>query len=208
MVAKPLSLEAATTYVQTNAPIIINLRNQIQIQTTESKDLGKNQKIKENMLKTKILLKDPVYLDKKKVIGNYEEIGSGSGAFNYNYSISAWVFIHEQAPNFRKSSNTFTTILDYANKPKIQFNPSINTLKIIMSNGLDKEFTVYKTKKFDLQKWNNIVMNYNGGTLDIFINSKMVSTTNNVVPIMSYDEITISNSIQASSVTKIRRFLP
>ena len=77
MFAKTLSLEAAITYVQTNAPIIINLRNQIEMQTAESKDLGKNRDVRENMLKTKILLKDPIYLSKKKVIGNYEDIGSG-----------------------------------------------------------------------------------------------------------------------------------
>ena len=184
MFAKTLSLEAAITYVQTNAPIIINLRKQIEMQTAESKDLGKNRDIRENMLKTKILLKDPIYLSKKKVIGNYEDIGSGVGAFNYNYSISAWMFIHEQAPNLRKSSNKFTNILDYGNKPKIQFNPSINKLRVIMTNGLDKEYVAYETDNFQLQKWNNIVVNYNGGTLDVFINSKLVSTEPNVVPIM------------------------
>jgi hypothetical protein len=194
MFAKTLSLEAAITYVQTNAPIIINLRNQIEMQTAESKDLGKNRDIRENMLKTKILLKDPIYLSKKKVIGNYEDIGSGVGAFNYNYSISAWMFIHEQAPNLRKSSNKFTNILDYGNKPKIQFNPSINKLRIIMTNGLDKEYVAYETDNFQLQKWNNIVVNYNGGTLDVFINSKLVSTEPNVVPIMSYDEITVGEN--------------
>jgi len=190
MFSKSISLEAAVTYVQINAPIIINLRNQIQMQTAESKDLGKNRKIRDNMLKTKILLKEPVYLSKKKVIGNYEDIGSGVGAFNYNYSISAWTFIHEQPPSLRKSSNKFTNIIDYANKPKIQFNPSTNTLRIIMSNGLDQDNVVYETTDFNLQRWNNIVVNYDGGTLDIFINGTLVSSTNNIVPIMSYDEIT------------------
>jgi len=194
MFSKTLSLEAAITYVQVNAPIVIDLRNQIQIQTAESKNLGDSRKSRENMLKTKILLKDPIYLNTKKVIGNYEDIGSGVGAFNYNYSISAWTFIHDQPPSFRKSSSKFTNILDYANKPKIQFNPSINTLRIIMSNGLDKDNVVYTTKKFKLQKWNNIIINYDGGTLDIFINGDLVSSTNNIVPIMSYDEITVGSN--------------
>ena len=104
-----------------------------------------------------------VYLNKKKVIGNYEDIGSGVGAFNYNYSISAWTFIHEQPTSLRKSSSKFTNILDYANKPKIQFNSSTNTLRIIMSNGLDKDNVVYETTDFKLQRWNNIIVNYDGG---------------------------------------------
>lgn len=191
--SKPLSLEAAITYVQINAPIIINLRNQIGMQTEESKNLGDSRKSKENMLKTKILLKDPIYLNNKKVVGNYEDIGSGVGAFNYNYSLSAWTFIHDQPPSLRQSSGEFTNILDYANKPKIQFNPSTNTLRIIMTNGLDKENVVYETTDFKLQKWNNIIVNYDGGTLDIFINGVLVSSAGNIVPIMSYDEITVGS---------------
>ncbi len=53
MFSKTLSLEAAITYVQVNAPIVIDLRNQIQIQTAESKNLGDSRKSRENMLKTK-----------------------------------------------------------------------------------------------------------------------------------------------------------
>jgi hypothetical protein len=63
-----------------------------------------------------------------------------------------------------------------------------------MTNGLDKEYVAYETDNFQLQKWNNIVVNYNGGTLDVFINSKLVSTEPNVVPIMSYDEITVGEN--------------
>jgi|MDTF01.1.fsa_nt_gb Holliday junction resolvase RusA-like endonuclease len=188
---KDLSLEAAITYVQSNAPIIINLKTQIYMQLLRSKNLSKTRSDKDNMFKTRILLKDAIYLNKKKIIGNYEDVGSAVGAFNYNYSISAWFFLHEQGPNLRESSLKFTNILDYANKPKIQFNSKENKLRITMSNGLDKEHVVYKMNDFPLQRWNNIVVNYNGGTLDIFVNGKLVSSTGNIVPIMSYDEITV-----------------
>ena len=50
-----------------------------------------------------------------------------------------------------------------------------------MMNGIDKENVVYETKNVRLQRWNNILINYNGGTLDIFINGKLKSTTQNIV---------------------------
>lgn len=188
---RDMSLESAITYVQINGPIIIDLRRKISMQLKESKNLSKKKDDSDNMFKTKILLGEPIYLNKEKSLGSYESIGSRVGAFNYNYAVSAWVFMHDQPPNMRASSNKFTTILDYANKPKIQFKPSENKLRITMGNSFDKETVVYETEDFLLQRWNNIVVNYSGGTLDIFINGKLKSTHENVVPIMTYDGISV-----------------
>ena len=62
-----------------------------------------------------------------------------------------------------------------------------------MNNGLYKKPIMYKIKKFPLQKWNNVVINYDSGTFDIFINSKLVASFPNTVPYMSMDEITIGS---------------
>ena len=186
-----LSLEAAITYVQVNTIVIIDLKKQISMQIANSKNLSKTRNDRNNMFKTKILLNKPIYLSKKKSLGSYESIGSRVGAFNYNYAVSAWVFMHDQPPSLRASSTKFTNILNYADKPKIQFKPSENKLRIIMSNSIDKENIVYETTDFPIQRWNNIVINYSGGTLDIFINGKLKSTTENIVPIMTYDGIDV-----------------
>jgi len=186
-----LSLEAAITYVQTNTIVIIDLKRKIAMQLENSKDISNTNKKENNMFKTNTLLDKPIYLNKKKLLGSYESIGTKIGSFNYNYAVSAWVFMHEQPPSLRSSSNKFTTILDYASKPKIQFKPSDNMLRIIMSNSIDKDNIVYESDNFKLQRWNNILVNYQGGTLDIFINGKLRSTTNNITPLMSYDGITV-----------------
>ena len=42
-----------------------------------------------------------------------------------------------------------------------------------------------------LQKWNNIIINYTGGTMDVFLNGDLVSSTKNIIPYSTLDNLTI-----------------
>ena len=152
-----------------------------------------------------ILLKEPKYLSNKYDLGTYQNLNpadhSGS-AFNYTYSISGWFNIYGMAPNVRASANEFTDIINYSNKPRIQFNVSTNTLRIQseLSHHMHKHehssttkhheigegievgansstiVDIFETKDIKLQKWNNIVINYDSCFMDVFLNGELVGT--------------------------------
>ncbi len=59
-----------------------------------------------------------------------------------------------------------------------------------MKHGVKENKTIY-VGDFPLQKWNNIVINYDRGTLDVFINARLVATQKNIIPYMEYDNIEV-----------------
>jgi hypothetical protein len=85
----------------------------------------------------------------------------------------------------------YCTILNYSGKPEISYNVKDNTLRVTMVNGKksEKKKIIFEDKYFPMQKWNNIVLNYQQGTLDIFINSKLKNTYTGVVPYMEVDSV-------------------
>ena len=150
------------------------------------------------------LVNKPVYTDTKYSLGSYQEL-NGSDNPDYQYAISYWVFVDAAPPNTNSSYNKFTSLLNFANKPNILYNGTTNTLMITADQKNLKEITknklidfdengnriIYKNSDFLLQKWNNIIINYNGGVLDIFLNGELVKSDIGVVPYMTYDNLTI-----------------
>ena len=147
-----------------------------------------------------ILNNKPRYINKKTNIGLFENLkGVQESDYNYNYGLSSWIFLMAQPPSYGVGYSKFTKVLDYAGKPTIWYNPEINTLKITTNaykkdNSTPYEKTVYKTTKLPLQKWNNIVVNFVGGTLDVFVNKKLVATVSNLIPYMPPDAINIGDN--------------
>ena len=98
-------------------------------------------------------------------------------------------------------------ILNYAYAPFIYYDYETKHIIIELSD-CDKNLTpnnsdilcnkrkiIYKTNDILFQRWNHFVVNYNYGTMDIFVNNNMVATEKNVSPYIQTD----NNSLQFGS---------
>ena len=48
---------------------------------------------------------------------------------------------------------------------------------------------IFLSKDIPYQKWNNIVINYDAGYMDVFLNGELVGTKSGVSPYMKYDSV-------------------
>ena len=201
VLGKPITIAQATSFIQTKGRVekiidkllaIENLENKVKALEKQSSDDNPGP------FDSKILNNKPTYINKQTNIGVYENLKGEADDYNYNYGLSSWIFLMAQPPNFGVGYSKFTKVLDYAGKPTIWYNPEINTFKITVKaykKGTKTPYnkTVYTTKKLPLQRWNNVVVNYVGGTLDVFINKDLVASVKNVLPYMSSDAIYIGD---------------
>ena len=130
--------------------------------------------------------------------------------FRYAYALSGWFYINPQPPNTRSAYNKYTNILKYGNKVKIEYNGQLGSLRVMgdvassssaigsssasdnSGNAYDKKndlIEIYNTKEVLYQKWNNIVINYADGFMDVFLNGDLVGSLSGVAPYMSFDNI-------------------
>lgn len=157
-----------------------------------------------NLQGGKQLVNKPVSTDSVYSLGTYQDL-NGSDKFDYQYAISCWVFLESVPPNTNSSYNKYTSLLNFGNKPNVLYNGSTNTLMVTMHQKNLKDVTknkltdfdengnriLYKGSNFLLQKWNNIIINYSGGVLDLFINGELIKSDVGVVPYYTLDSLTI-----------------
>ena len=141
----------------------------------------------------KQMLKDPIYIDYKTTLGPFQDItveeivDSKKKHFNYNFSLSAWFRLNPQNIGTRPCYKKWTNILSFGNKPRIEFNGLYNKFRVRTGLGNGEQLLIYTTQDLPFQKWNNIVVNYYGGTMDIFLNGELVASRPNVAPCLSAD---------------------
>ena len=147
------------------------------------------------------LLKEPINLNCETSLGSYDILNkidknnkntknNKNIKFNYNYGFSFWIYIDPQPPSTNETYSENTNILSYGGKPSILYNGLTNEIIITAKTGKEEK-EVFRLKDVAYQKWTNFIINYQAGNLDIFIDNNLVSSTPNIVPYMTYDNITV-----------------
>jgi hypothetical protein len=149
-----------------------------------------------------LLINQPVYTYDFYDLGTFKKL-NGSDDQEYQYAISFWLFLDAMPPNSNPNYKVYTSILNFANKPNVLYKADTHSFIVTMQHEKLQETTknpllefdengnviIYKTNDLRLQKWNNIIINYNGGTLDIFINNELVKTAVGIIPYMNNDSL-------------------
>ena len=102
----------------------------------------------------------------------------------YHYGISFWVFL-----NPPQSITGKDIIFQYGTRPSMYYNHDTKELSLEITDVNSKNTILYQTSNILYQRWNHIIMNYNYGTFDLFINNNLVSTNTNIVKQIATDEL-------------------
>jgi hypothetical protein len=153
------------------------------------------------------LVNKPVYTDSQYNLGSYQDL-NGSDDFDYQYAISCWIFLDAAGANMNSNYNKYTSLLNFGDKPNILYNGEKHSFMVTIKQKNLQDVTKNKMTDFDtdgnriiyennnllLQKWNNIIINYNGGTLDVFLNGELVKSSIEVVPYYTFENLTIGEN--------------
>lgn len=139
------------------------------------------------------LVDSPIYTNVSTTVGTFENLSKTqyNPKYKYNYGLSFFLYLNPQPTNTNSSYTKYTSVLNYGNKPNILYNGKKNSIKIVCQNKTNDLVTIYESSDFKYQKWMHFIINYSSGTMDVFINNKLVSSKSGLAPYMTLDKITV-----------------
>ena len=159
-----------------------------------------------------LLQKEPIYLSRETSLASVQELRPKENTswfginpdkkVDYNFSISSWIRINPQPPNVIANGNENIPILKYGGKPDITYNVRDNRFEVSVVTKNGEQKIVYSNDNFPLQKWNHVVLNFESGTLDVFMNGKLLISETDLLtarenePIISGDKRGVEGGIR------------
>lgn len=174
--------------------------------------------ISENLITSYVELNEPEDPAETKLLINYNyalsfwfNIDAMPPSTGSQYNKFTSIFNYGEKPNikYKSSTNTFivTTEMGKDNEQTKQIIDKLKTEKGYNEEQIAQYFkeigieldefdnrVVYKTMELPLQRWNNLVINYTGGTLDIFLNGVLVQSSIEIAPYVMNDSLIVGST--------------
>jgi len=121
------------------------------------------------------------------------------------------IFNYGEKPNVQYKANTntliITTEMGKDNEKTKQIIDKLKTEKGYDDEQIAQHFkeigieldeydnrVIYKSVELPMQRWNNLVINYTGGTLDIFLNGELVRSSIEIAPYVVNDSLLVGST--------------
>ena len=117
------NVDATLTFVRSNQKAVGDLIEKIRTDKSDLKIL-RQEMLKDKATDSSLLLRNPIFTDIRTGLGKFEKLKKGDD-YEYQYTLSSWIFLHEQPPNHSYKYNRFTSLLSYGNKPNITYNMNV-----------------------------------------------------------------------------------
>lgn len=95
-----------------------------------------------------------------------------------HYAITADIWINPQPTSTSLAYTKDTNILAFGDRLKVEYNGK-TPRELVVKAREGKEVIVVARPQIALQRWNKLVLNYDHGTLDIFVNGELVHSQQN-----------------------------
>jgi hypothetical protein len=94
--------------------------------------------------------------------------------FNYRYGVSSWFYIHPQPPSSYKPGGDVAMFAFGGDLgPTVTYNSNTNALTVTIAGA---DTPIPSIADVPLQRWNNLVINSDKGSIDIFVNGALIYT--------------------------------
>ena len=134
----------------------------------------------------KPLLQEPVYTNRETSLDSVQSINS-----SLDYAVTASVFVISEPSSLSPAQGEFSKILSLGDKPSIEYRSSDSTLRVRVLVSPGQWLEVCRVGSFQSQRWNRVIVNFNGGTVDCFVNGDLVGTRGGVVPIGTNSAVSV-----------------
>lgn len=138
----------------------------------------------------KKLLEEPVYLNEYNQLTTMQDLNYDGSSFQLEYALVFDFSIYSFPPNINSRNNQNISIFNFGYRPNVLYNLSKNQLVITMLDNNNVTKTLATINDIKLQSNYNMIINYKDGTLDIFLNDNLISSTPNVIPKTGFGSIT------------------